>query len=163
MKVSGWKLSIVRQNDCIFYLAFFHGSIIGETPFLVLSVLLTTYIDLKAAFLGLNLIYLQYSEWNNFSPMTLQTYIREVPVLIPAGTPAVLTEVSPGFPHLFQENGGLWGVRLPALIGIEVLTAGDMKYSLLWGITPCSPLKVNRRFGVTSRQFSVLIIIQVSN
>jgi hypothetical protein len=29
----------------------------------------------------------------------------------------------------------------------EVLTAVFMKSSISWDITPCSPLKVNRRFG----------------
>jgi hypothetical protein len=31
--------------------------------------------------------------------------------------------------------------------GFEVLTAVVMKYTIFWDITPCSPLKVNRRFG----------------
>jgi hypothetical protein len=30
--------------------------------------------------------------------------------------------------------------------GFEVLTAAIMKSSIFWDITPCSPLKVNRRF-----------------
>jgi hypothetical protein len=32
-------------------------------------------------------------------------------------------------------------------VGIEVLTAVVMKSTIFWDITPCSPLKVNRRFG----------------
>jgi hypothetical protein len=34
-------------------------------------------------------------------------------------------------------------------VGFEVLTAVVMKSSIVWDITPCSPLKVNRRFGGT--------------
>jgi hypothetical protein len=33
--------------------------------------------------------------------------------------------------------------------GIEVLTAVDMKNSIIWDIKSCIPLKVNRRFGGT--------------
>jgi hypothetical protein len=36
-------------------------------------------------------------------------------------------------------------------IGFEVLTAMAMKSSLLWDVTPCSPLKVNGRFEETHR------------
>jgi hypothetical protein len=36
-------------------------------------------------------------------------------------------------------------------VGFEVLTAVDVKSKIFWDITPCSPLKVNRRFGRTSR------------
>jgi hypothetical protein len=32
-------------------------------------------------------------------------------------------------------------------VGFEVLTAVVMRSSIFWNITPCSPLKVNRRFG----------------
>jgi hypothetical protein len=31
--------------------------------------------------------------------------------------------------------------------GFEVLTAMIMKSAIFWDITPCSPLKLNRRFG----------------
>jgi hypothetical protein len=31
--------------------------------------------------------------------------------------------------------------------GFEVLTAVVMKSTIFWDITPCSPVKVNRRFG----------------
>jgi hypothetical protein len=31
-------------------------------------------------------------------------------------------------------------------VGFEVLTAVVMKSTIFWDITPCSPLKVNRRF-----------------
>jgi hypothetical protein len=34
-------------------------------------------------------------------------------------------------------------------VGVEVLTAVVMKGTIFWDITPCSPLKVNRRFGGT--------------
>jgi hypothetical protein len=34
---------------------------------------------------------------------------------------------------------------------LEVLTAVVMKSNIFWDITPCSPLKVNRRFGGTYR------------
>jgi hypothetical protein len=33
--------------------------------------------------------------------------------------------------------------------GLEVLSAVVMKTAVFWDITPCSPLKVNRRFGGT--------------
>jgi hypothetical protein len=36
-------------------------------------------------------------------------------------------------------------------LGSEVLTAVAMKSSVAWSITPCRPLKVNRRFGRTYR------------
>jgi hypothetical protein len=35
--------------------------------------------------------------------------------------------------------------------GFEVLTAVVTKSSIFWDITPCSPLKVKRRFGGTYR------------
>jgi uncharacterized membrane protein YbhN (UPF0104 family) len=35
------------------------------------------------------------------------------------------------------------------VVGFEVLSAMVMIYSLFWGITPCSLLKVNRHFGGT--------------
>jgi hypothetical protein len=34
-------------------------------------------------------------------------------------------------------------------VGFEVLTAVVIKYSVFWGIKPCSPLKVNRLLGAT--------------
>jgi hypothetical protein len=34
-------------------------------------------------------------------------------------------------------------------IGFEVLAAVVMKNSIFWDVTPCSPLKVSRRFGGT--------------
>jgi hypothetical protein len=33
------------------------------------------------------------------------------------------------------------------LVGFEILTAVAMRSTIFWDITPCSPLKVNRRFG----------------
>jgi hypothetical protein len=36
-------------------------------------------------------------------------------------------------------------------VGFQVLTAVVMKNTLFWNITPCSPLKANRRFGGTCR------------
>jgi hypothetical protein len=36
-------------------------------------------------------------------------------------------------------------------VGTEVLTPVVMKSTILWDITPCSPLEVNRRFGGTYR------------
>jgi hypothetical protein len=35
------------------------------------------------------------------------------------------------------------------VVGFEVLTAVAVKSTLFWDVTPCSPLKVSRRFGVT--------------
>jgi hypothetical protein len=52
--------------------------------------------------------------------------------------------IAPGkspFPGL---RGGYTG-----LVGFEVLTAVVMKSNIFWDITPCSLLKVNRRFGGT--------------
>jgi hypothetical protein len=37
-----------------------------------------------------------------------------------------------------------------SIVGFEVLTAAVIKSSIFWDITPCSPLKVNGRFGETS-------------
>jgi heme/copper-type cytochrome/quinol oxidase subunit 4 len=37
-------------------------------------------------------------------------------------------------------------------VGIQVLTAVVMKCSIIWYITPCSPLKVCRRFRGTFRR-----------
>jgi hypothetical protein len=34
-------------------------------------------------------------------------------------------------------------------VGLEVLVVLVMKSAIFWDITPCSPLKVNRRFGGT--------------
>jgi hypothetical protein len=36
-------------------------------------------------------------------------------------------------------------------VGFEVLTAVGMKSTIFWDVTPCSPLRVNRRFGGTCR------------
>jgi hypothetical protein len=38
-----------------------------------------------------------------------------------------------------------------AFAGLEVLTEVVMKSTIFWDITPCSPLKVNQRFGGTYR------------
>jgi hypothetical protein len=37
------------------------------------------------------------------------------------------------------------------IVGFEVLTVVVMKNTIFWDITPCSPLKVNRRVGGTYR------------
>jgi hypothetical protein len=42
-------------------------------------------------------------------------------------------------------------------VGCEVLTAVVMKSPLFWDITPCSPLKVNRRFGEACRSVCYLL------
>jgi hypothetical protein len=42
-------------------------------------------------------------------------------------------------------------LHISQIVGFEVLTAVVMKISIFWDITPCSPLKVNRRFGETYR------------
>jgi hypothetical protein len=36
-------------------------------------------------------------------------------------------------------------------VGFEFLTAVGMKSSIFWDITPCNPMKVNRRFEGTCR------------
>jgi hypothetical protein len=36
-------------------------------------------------------------------------------------------------------------------VGFDVLTAVVMKSSIFWDITPCNPLRINRRFGGTCR------------
>jgi hypothetical protein len=42
-------------------------------------------------------------------------------------------------------------VHLKGNIGFEVFTAVVIKSNIFWDITPCGPLKVNRRFGGTYR------------
>jgi hypothetical protein len=42
-------------------------------------------------------------------------------------------------------------VSMCILVGYEVLAAVVMKGFMLWALTPCSPLKVNRDFGGTYR------------
>jgi hypothetical protein len=44
---------------------------------------------------------------------------------------------------------GSWDNTEITDVGVDVLTAVVMKISIFWDITPCSPLKVNRRFGGT--------------
>jgi hypothetical protein len=34
-------------------------------------------------------------------------------------------------------------------VGFGILTAVAMQSSVFWDITPCNPLKLNRRFGIT--------------
>jgi hypothetical protein len=46
-------------------------------------------------------------------------------------------------------------------VGFEVLTAVVMKSAILWDTTPCSPLKFNRRFGVT-RQIEAICSSETS-
>jgi hypothetical protein len=36
-------------------------------------------------------------------------------------------------------------------VGFEILTVVILKSAVFWDIMPCSPLKVNRRFGGTCR------------
>jgi hypothetical protein len=48
-----------------------------------------------------------------------------------------------------HENEG--AVQINVLHRFEVLTAVVMKSTVLWDIRPCSPLKVNQRFGGTYR------------
>jgi hypothetical protein len=40
-------------------------------------------------------------------------------------------------------------------VGFEVLTAVAMKSSILWNITPYSPIKVNRLHGVRSQKMEI--------
>jgi hypothetical protein len=42
-------------------------------------------------------------------------------------------------------------LQLTNFVGFEVLTAVVMNNTVFWDVTPCSPLKVNRRFGGTYR------------
>jgi hypothetical protein len=46
-------------------------------------------------------------------------------------------------------------------IGSDVLTAVVMKSSFFWDITLCSPLKVNRRFGLYSMINSVSVYFKI--
>jgi hypothetical protein len=46
---------------------------------------------------------------------------------------------------------GYWGSRDTDYERFEALTAVNMKSSIFWDITACSPLKVNWRFGGTCR------------
>jgi hypothetical protein len=41
------------------------------------------------------------------------------------------------------------GQQILMNVGFEVLTPVVMKSTIFWDITPCSPLRVNRRFGGT--------------
>jgi hypothetical protein len=45
-----------------------------------------------------------------------------------------------------------WIQKITKNIGFEVLRAVIMNTSIFWDITPCSPLKVNRRFGGRQRR-----------
>jgi hypothetical protein len=47
---------------------------------------------------------------------------------------------------------GLKKVEKHCFIGFEVLIVVIIKSVIFWDITPCSPLKVNRIFGVTYRR-----------
>jgi hypothetical protein len=42
-------------------------------------------------------------------------------------------------------------MKLIKYVGFDILTSVVVKSSIFWDITPCSPLKVNRRFGGTYR------------
>jgi hypothetical protein len=42
-------------------------------------------------------------------------------------------------------------IKRNVIAGFEVLTAAVTKNCILWDITPCNLLKVNRRFGRTFR------------
>jgi hypothetical protein len=42
-------------------------------------------------------------------------------------------------------------LRISIVVGFEVITAVVMNISIFWDITPCSPLRVNQRFGGTFR------------
>jgi hypothetical protein len=52
-------------------------------------------------------------------------------------------------------DGKQWRLILNTAInvGSEVLTAVAMRSSVFWDMKPCSPLKVNRRFGRTCRLY----------
>jgi hypothetical protein len=64
-----------------------------------------------------------------------------------------------GTSFMYPLNGRLSGLQsrsrqsvyIKSLAGFEVLTAVVTKSTIFWDITPCSPLKVNRRFGGTYR------------
>jgi hypothetical protein len=45
------------------------------------------------------------------------------------------------------------GIKYKILIGFEILTAVVIKSVIFWDKTPCSPLKVNRRFGEKYRLY----------
>jgi hypothetical protein len=51
-----------------------------------------------------------------------------------------------GSPTLRQQVTGDRRLSNAVCVGFEVLTAVVMKCIVLWDITPCSPLKVNRRY-----------------
>jgi hypothetical protein len=50
---------------------------------------------------------------------------------------------------LFELRNYLTNLMKYDIVGFEVLTAVVMKSTIFWDITPCSPLSVNQRFGVT--------------
>jgi hypothetical protein len=53
-----------------------------------------------------------------------------------------------GVPFIYAHNRCLFWKSYN--MGFEVLTPVGMKISIFWDITPCSLLKVNRRYGETS-------------
>jgi hypothetical protein len=61
--------------------------------------------------------------------------------------------VATGLPYNSESGFGIKSLYIRVcdirlnIVGFEVLTAVAMKISILWDITPCSPLKVNRSFG----------------
>jgi hypothetical protein len=67
-------------------------------------------------------------------------------------------------PATRQGYGGSIRPRLHTIIGFEVLAAVVTKSNILWDITPCSPLKINRRFRGTfcliSRLFLPRLILR---
>jgi hypothetical protein len=64
-------------------------------------------------------------------------YGRQIFGVVAGSLPSVLWVIAPltGISH----------------VGSEVLIAAIMKNCIFWDITPCNPLKVNRRFGVKYR------------
>jgi hypothetical protein len=75
-------------------------------------------------------------------------------------TPCSLLDVYPQYSyhftvHVYKNHHSNMNNKLlnnwPQHVGSEVLTAVVMKSTILWDITPCSSLRVKRRFGGTYR------------
>jgi hypothetical protein len=65
---------------------------------------------------------------------------------------------------VFIELGTIREESVLAYVGSEVLTAVVMRSSIFWHITPCSPLKINRRFeGICVFHLQSQRIIQARN
>jgi hypothetical protein len=65
-----------------------------------------------------------------------------------------IQEIVTAYDSFLSGKSFLWYVKnMKKIVGFEVFTAVVMKSDIVWDITSCSPLKVNRRFGGTYRLY----------